>query len=294
MLVRLFAVAALAASSCFAQTIVIENAVLRVIDEAQVTALSAGAIGQIHAREGDVIEAGQTLATLEDATERLGVARAEVEARIAQHAATADVAVRFAEKSAEVARAELRRSEESVARFARSVSQSQLDVERLAIDRAELEAEKARHEQDKARLEAVHAEKELELARLLLDRRQMRSPLAGVVVETTARRGEWLEPGQTALRVVATERLLAEGYVAADAARRLRRGQPVSTGESIGRLTFVSPEVDPVTGQVRVLAEITNRDGRRRPGERVTLLVETDRSVDRVAEQRAPRATNSP
>ena len=33
-----------------------------------------------------------------------------------------------------------------------------------------------------------------------------------------------------------------------------------------GKVVFVSPEIDPVNGQVRVWAEIDNKDGRLRPG----------------------------
>jgi multidrug efflux pump subunit AcrA (membrane-fusion protein) len=36
---------------------------------------------------------------------------------------------------------------------------------------------------------------------------------------------------------------------------------------------FVSPEVDPVNGQVRVLAEVDNPDGVLRPGLRATMTI---------------------
>jgi multidrug efflux pump subunit AcrA (membrane-fusion protein) len=40
-----------------------------------------------------------------------------------------------------------------------------------------------------------------------------------------------------------------------------------------GKIVFVSPEVDPITGQVRIWAEIDNRDGRLRPGQPAQMVV---------------------
>ena len=41
-----------------------------------------------------------------------------------------------------------------------------------------------------------------------------------------------------------------------------------------GRVVFVSPEVQPVNGQVRVWAEVENRDLQLRPGTRGTLTID--------------------
>ena len=40
-----------------------------------------------------------------------------------------------------------------------------------------------------------------------------------------------------------------------------------------GTVSFVSPEVDPITGQVRIWAEIDNRAGRLRPGQPVRMVI---------------------
>ena len=46
---------------------------------------------------------------------------------------------------------------------------------------------------------------------------------------------------------------------------------PASYG---GKVAFVSPEVDPITGQVRVWAEIDNAAGKLRPGQNVRMVIE--------------------
>jgi macrolide-specific efflux system membrane fusion protein len=48
-----------------------------------------------------------------------------------------------------------------------------------------------------------------------------------------------------------------------------------------GTVAFVSPEVDPITGQVRIWAEIDNRDGRLRPGQPVRMTIGAAESVAR-------------
>ena len=103
----------------------------------------------------------------------------------------------------------------------------------------------------------------------------IKSPLDGVVVEINQRPGEWVEPGETMFRVVRIDRLRVEAFLDAHQAAGLLVGRPVklaidakgdATAEFSGKIVFVSPEVDPVNGQVRVWAEVENPDGQLRPG----------------------------
>jgi macrolide-specific efflux system membrane fusion protein len=95
------------------------------------------------------------------------------------------------------------------------------------------------------------------------------------------RRGEWVEPGQEALRIVNVDRLKAEGFIPAARATADLTGKSVTlevdgaVSDTVpsGTIVFVSPEVDPITGQVRLWAEIDNRDGRLRPGQPVRMAI---------------------
>jgi multidrug efflux pump subunit AcrA (membrane-fusion protein) len=113
-------------------------------------------------------------------------------------------------------------------------------------------------------------------------RRQIVAPFDGVIVQVFVRLGEWVEPGQKALRIVNIDRLKAEGFLPATAADAKLLGAPVRltldlAGEDAaafeGKVSFVSPEVDPITGQVRVWAEIENGAGRLRPGQPVRMVI---------------------
>ena len=132
-------------------------------------------------------------------------------------------------------------------------------------------------------------EQKLEVAQLEITQRQLRAPFAGSVVEVYVRAAEWVEPGQQVLRMVATKRLKAEGFVPADQVGPQFVGSPVrlapreddrfgvsdAENKFSGRVVFVSPEMDPITKQVRVWAEIDNNSQRLRPGQRVRMWVKT-------------------
>lgn len=253
----------------------IESVVLRLFAEAEVPAQEGGLLKKVLVREGDRVETGRVLAQIDDEVARLAVEAAERQYEIARAEATNDVRRRYAQKALEVSEAELRRSTESIERVAKSVSESQLDVERLTVQKNRLEAEQAQHETTIATLEMNAKKNELEAARAQVERRKIVAPFDGIVVQVYAREGEWVEPGQKALRIVNVDRLKAEGFVAAVDATPNLVGVPVqltlsstetSAASFAGTIEFVSPEVDPITGQVRVWAEIDNRDGRLRPG----------------------------
>jgi macrolide-specific efflux system membrane fusion protein len=258
-----------------AAPIEVESVVLRLLEEAEVPAQESGMVTGVAVREGQRVKQGQLLTQIDDQVPRLAADSTKAQYEIARAKAENDVRIRFTKKSLEVSEAELRRSTESIERFAKSVSQSQLDVEELTVQKNRLEAEQANQEQQIAMLEMKAKENELIAARAEVTRRRIVAPFDGVIVQVYVRKGEWVKPGQQALRIVNVDRLKAEGFVPSDkatadlAGKRVRLtvdrgGKPVSLA---GTVVFVSPEVDPITGQVRVWAEIDNRNGQLRPGQ---------------------------
>jgi macrolide-specific efflux system membrane fusion protein len=270
-----------ASSDSATEPLAVDSVVLRLLEEAEVPAQEAGVVTTVAVREGQRVKQGDLLAQIDDQVPRLAAEAVQAQFDIARAKAANDVRQRFAKKSLEVSQAELRRSMESIERFAKSISQSQLDVERLTVQKNQLEAEQAEHERQVAILEMKAQENELSAARAQVARRQVLAPFDGVVVQIYVRRGEWVEPGQKALRVVNVDRLKAEGFVPAAGAVAELSGRPVSLeveGLSeqrapAGTIVFVSPEVDPITGQVRVWAEIDNREGKLRPGQPARMVI---------------------
>lgn len=341
----------LCSSLVLAEDIVIRDALIRVVEQADVPALDAGQLVELNVTPGTMVQQGQLLGRLDARSEELQLRRAEVELEIARRDAEylglvelADNAlqqalqaaeehtflkrilrlqaenplkVQAAAKQLEVARNELDRVQRAREGFAKSVSDSEIDARKLAAGHAELSHQQAQFEQQvdtlKAEAEELAARsKELKVvgarvdkqgaehkqnlnklaveaqqnavreARLKLEQRAILSPLSGAVVEVKPHVGEWVQPGMTVMRVINLNILRAEGFVPVSALPRLRLGQPLqiqlqagnaSDIRCVAKLTFVSPEVDPVNQEVRIWAEFENPEGRFLPGMRPSLLV---------------------
>ncbi len=253
----------------------VDSVVVTLIEQAEVPARDAGALAAIEVHEGQQIREGQLLARLEDTEVKLARNKAQFEYDIAKKQAASDVKTRYAKTALEVATTEERRGLESVGKFSKSVSQSELDQLRLAKEKAALELEQAGEDQEIARLTARQKENEVQSATFSVERRQIVSPIAGVVVQVKRHKGEWVQLGETIIRIVRMDRLRAEAFLNARDVSGDLAGRPVSLivdipgapkTEFAGKITFISPEVNPVNGQFRVWAEIENRDQLLRPG----------------------------
>ncbi len=259
----------------------VESVVLRPMREAEVSAQQSGLLIKIIAGEGKQVKKGQLLASLDARVAELDVERAKLERAQAEAKSANTTKVEFAEKALEVARAELRRSSESIKKFAKSISQSQIDVEQLTVEKLALERRQAQHELTLARFDLQLKSNELAAAYLRFSQHQLHAPFAGVVVLVRGRVGEAVEVGAPVVRLVAVDKLRAEGFVEATQAASSLVGQSVTfqskqTDQRVvasGVLRFVSPEMDPVTGQVRVWAEIANDQGTLRPGQQGTMEI---------------------
>jgi macrolide-specific efflux system membrane fusion protein len=264
--------------------------------EAEVPARQTGVLAKIAVEEGAMVKEGDVLASLDDRAAKLGLQKADLERQQAAAKASNDLRVQYADKALEVARAEMKRSSESNAQFAKSISQSQLDVERLTVDKLQLERRQAEQDQTLDRFDLQLKENALESAKLDLELHSVRAPFTGVVALIRGRAGEWVEPGAPVLRLVAVQKLRAEGFAPAEVADGTLLGAKVRfslandgnpAGPTIveGVLRFISPEIDPVSKQVRIWAEIDNHDLKLRPGQQGQLLLPSKELTSRKKEK---------
>lgn len=254
----------------------VESVVLHALHEAEVPAQQTGVLQEIVVAEGQRVELGELLARLDARQAELAVAQAEAELAQAEAKAKNELRILYADKALEVAEAELRRSSESIEQFAKSISQSQLDVERLTVEKLTLERRQAEHDLLLDRYGVKLKAAALDAARLQLAKHHLQAPFAGTVVLVRGRVGEWVEVGAPVLRLVAVDTLRAEGFLAVDDVHAQLVGREVTfvTEQGVtarGHLRFVSPEMEPVTRQVRVWAEIDNSGGLLRPGQQGAL-----------------------
>ena len=260
----------------------VASGLLKLIEQVDVPAREAGVLAAVKVREGQMVEQGEALAQIVDTEARIAAERAEIELEIATKNAENDVNTRFARKSVEVAGAELRRSEQSIRKHPKSISDSEMDRLRLVVERAELEVEQAEHEFEIAGFTRQIEENECRSAEEKVERHRITAPISGMVVQVNRRRGEWVEPGESVLRILRLDRLRAEGFLGA---RHLSGdvdqwqttltvdlpGEP--DAKLPGKVVFVSPEIDPVNSQVNVWVEIDNEELRVRPGMRAKMTI---------------------
>lgn len=262
----------------------VHSLLLRLIEEVDVPAREAGVLDRVLVREGQMVERNTILAQVADTEAKIDLKRAEFEAEIALQKASNDVDIRFFKKSTQVAKAELRRATESVKTFPKSVSKSELDRLQLTVERSELEVEQAEHQFKVAKLAHQVKDNQREFASHNVQRRRVIAPVSGMIVKINRRQGEWIEPGESLLRIVRIDELRAEGFIDVAALQSDLANQPVILhldlpgnpgAEFHGNVVFVSPLVDPVNSQIRIWAKIDNSDLKLRPGLRASMTIQT-------------------
>lgn len=261
----------------------VESAQVTLIDEVSVPAKEAGALARLDVREGRLVDPGQEMGSIEADEAEMALAVARFELQMASEKATNDVDYRFAVKSSDVAKTELRRAEESIEKFPKSISPTELDRLKLTAQRAELSIEQAQRDLKLAGIQKQLKQQEVDTASLAVRRRKIVAPIGGMIVDVFHRTGEWVNPGESVVRILRLDKLRVEAYLSAKDVERKLLGREVrlriefaggKPEDFVGAVVFVSPEVEPVSGQFRVWAEVENRDQLLSPGLTGTLTIE--------------------
>ena len=268
------------------ETVEVPSMLIRIDEQVEVPAREAGVLAAVNVREGQMIEPGACIAQIEDDEARIAAERAKIEMDIAKANAENDVGVRFAKKSREVVEAELRRSAEALDRYAKSISASEMDHLRLLVDKSKVEIEQAEHEFKISSYTRQIKVSDYQAAQQAVSRRRIISPLGGIVVQVSRRRGEWVKPGDSVVRIVRLDHLRAEGFLSSRYLSPKLDGQKVKlivdlpgpaapgAAEFSGKIVFVDPEIDPINAQVHLRVDVDNEGLRLRPGMRAKMQLQ--------------------
>lgn len=211
----------------------------------EVTARAEGVVGSLRAEEGDVVAEGAILLTIDNPALQFRVDQA---------------AARAAQLGSAYRRLE------------------QMHAEDLA-SAEELEAARATYD------DAVAAEG---LARLDHEYLRVEAPFAGVVTERLVDPGQNLTMGQPLFRLVDVTPLLARVHVPSREFRQLTLDQEVelildSTATHLtGRITLISPVIDPTSGTIKVTVEVSEYPAGTRPGDFCEVRIVTERRPEAV------------
>ena len=235
----------------------------------------AGTLAFVEPEEGDQVKAEQLVAGLRDA-----VAQAVLER--AGRQASNDVEIRYAEKASEVAAVEYEKALDANNRVQGAVSNMELRRLKLAAERAVLQIEQAENQFEISQLDKDQAEAELETFQIV-------APFDGVVKQVFKSRGEAVRQGDPVLELVNTERLLVQGDVTFEQGLLIKKGAAVEVMLDIpgaeleveqqtftGKIVFVDVSVQPVTGLIRIKAEVINRENILRSGLNAKMVIDLD------------------
>jgi multidrug efflux pump subunit AcrA (membrane-fusion protein) len=250
------------------QEVKLQQCQVSVIDDIDIPAREAGVLQELRVKEGTSVKAGELVASIEDQRARLQQTVAARQHDQAQLQAKNDVDVRYSKAASRVSHAEYEEAREANKISAGAVAAAEVRRLLLTSERSDLAIEQASMEHEVAGATEKMRAAELALAEHDIERRRLTVPVAGMVVEVAKHPGEWLQAGETVMRVVRMDRLRVEGFV--DAAHfgdeevvdcpvqvtvPRQRGQ---TETFTGKIVFVNPIIE-AGGNYRVWAEVQNR-----------------------------------
>ena len=231
----------------------------------QVAAAEPGLVATVEVKQGERVEAGAAIATLDRDVllSTLEVAKLRAKATAARRRAEAELRVR-----------------------SRHLEKLESLHQRGHASEEEMESAKANVEIAQAAL--LEVDEQLELAQLQvqeieaqLQRRTIRSPIRGEVIQLHKDVGEYVAITEPLVAtVVQLNKLRVKFYVGTERARRMVPGNqvalsfPDSNQRCVGTVEFVSPTTNADSRTVRIEVAIDNRQGKYRSGVPVSLAPE--------------------
>ncbi len=230
---------------------------VRAAQTSQVASQMMGTIVEIRAHEGDRVQSGQVLATIDDAQPRSGVEQAAA-------------AVTAADKEVAAADSDLALSDSTLKRYQQLYDKKSVSPQEFDEIKARSQSAEARR--DMARAQQAQANAALAQARTTLGYTQIRAPFAGMVTEKKTDAGALASPGMPLFTIEDTRSYRLEVTVNEDDIRLARVGMasPVfldalgNDGLS-GKVAEIVPAADPASRSFLVKIALPS-DSRLRSG----------------------------
>ena len=245
----------------------VKGARVVLIDRVTLASPRAGVLAFVELREGDPVEARQIVASLDASVPKANLA-------IARQRASSTIDRRFARKTIELSQIEYDKARQANNNIEGGGIFSEIDLQRLKlnVDKTILQLEQAESE---ARIQSLTVE---QLA-AEVNSYAVVAPFAGRVTKVHRIKGEAVALGDPIAEIVNLDRVRVEGFVSVQDGLRIRSGSSVVVRLDLpdvdlpeehlvmnGKLVFVDTGVEPVSGQIRVWAEVPNPEGILRAG----------------------------
>lgn len=248
----------------------LEGCVIKLVDDIEIPATEPGVLTLLSVREGSLVKAEDVIGTIDDREAQMAKQVASLAWKSAKEKSKDDVEIRYAQAASLVAEADWKRNLGINDATPGAVPLAEVEKSKLEYDRAALQIEKAGKDLRLAGFEADTKLAEYKAAELAIERRHILAPFDGEVLEVKTKEKEWVNPGDSIVRLARLDLLKVEGYVylAEYELAELRDCEVVVTlkvgprdVEATGRVVNIDPEAANDGGGFRymVTAEITNR-----------------------------------
>lgn len=279
-----------------------EVALIEEIDRVALPAREAGALVSLDqqlVREGAMVKAGDKLGLIDDsdAKAKEEIALREVDIAKANFDNKAEILV--AKKSYDIAVQEYQGALETNQKSQGAISKTEVRRMKFQAEKAKAQIDDSKNKNGIHGLTEKAKQAQADAARNELERRWIRSPLEGIVIEVKKHQGEWVQAGETICTIVRMNRVRVarefpgEQFTTADVLGKKAIAtitMPDGSKESAeGVIGFASPILEPTTGRFRVWMEIENKrkDGHWifRPGAKASLQLQSNRPALSISEE---------
>lgn len=260
------------------------EAILYPHDQAALVPKVTAPIKKFYVTRGSRVHAGEVLATIEESD--LKGALTESQGAYQQAEATYDSALQSAEHDLKIAKEQFEAAQsvyDSRVSLYKQGAASQKDVQdaQIALSQASNQYGLAQKQYNlkSAEGQLTSAKGKLAAAQAQVAYSTIVSPIDGVVTDRPFFAGETPPAGAPILTVMDLSKVVARAYLSAAQAAQLQVGDaaalvPGNGGAEIeGKVTVVSPALDPNSTTVQVWAEAVNAGGRLKPGSTVGLKI---------------------
>ncbi|HEX5431230.1 MAG TPA: efflux RND transporter periplasmic adaptor subunit [Bryobacteraceae bacterium] len=284
--------------------IVPADGILRALNQSPVTPKITAPVSRFLVNRGDHVKAGQLVAVLENRDLQAAVADAKGSYEQAQ-AAYRNISQATVPDEVTKAQADLQAAQKAMDAAKKLVDSRQQLLEegaiaRRLVDEASVGYAQAKSQFDTAqrhlqsvenvtRVEDVKtaegqrdsAQGKYDAAQAQLDYSEIRSPIAGVVADRPLFPGEIATPGTPLMTIMDISSVIARVFVPQTQAGFIRVGQPAKIAsadgsEASGKVTVISPALDPQGTTLEVWIQAANPGERLRPGSTVHAEITAD------------------
>jgi len=256
-----------------AKAVTVEQCLVKLVDEALVPAEEAGVLDVVAVKEGAQVAKDELLGRIDDKLVRIQHRAAKAEMEVAAEKIEQNkISREYQESAYKVAELQYTRRRDKNKEVVGSTPQLELIEFWLKADGAMKQIDVSKSEEKVAKAEYRVKEVQVEMAAEAIEKRQIKSPLDGIVVKVEKNLGEWVQPGDPVFRVISLEKLRVRGRLKrADYRRAALRNRPVVVEAVLtngrkekfqGRVVFVDPLLlhgEKYSADFEFWAEVENR-----------------------------------